>query len=174
VGDEAVGGAHSMLCLRLMQLFPRVTNGMRRLQEQAAPATPVPLGPRHVAALEQLRIAPGTVGEIAARLGLTMPTTSGVLAELCRAGLVARHADAADRRRTIVAIVPAKRAVIVAWLDGTAGPLTTVLAKLTPGERAAFVKAMNLLEAEMDLLEAELDGPAVSLGTGPAGSWRSG
>ena len=79
MADGAGESAHSALCLRLMQLFPRVARGMRRWQDHAAPQTSAPLGPRHVAALEQLRGGPLSVGELAARLGLTMPTVSGVL-----------------------------------------------------------------------------------------------
>src|SRR5438132_14170304 len=132
-----------------MQLFPRVSRGMRRWQDRAAPKMPAPLGPRHVAALEQLRDGPVTVSELASRLGLTLPTVSGVLADLDRAGLVERHADPADRRRTIVEIPEAKSAVIGQWLDGAAGPLARVLNKLSPSEQEAFLKAMDMLETEL-------------------------
>ena len=149
MADEAGESAHSALCLRLMQLFPRVTRGMRRWQDHAAPRTSAPLGPRHVAALEQLRGGPLGVGELAARLGLTMPTVSGVLADLDRAGLVQRHADPADRRRTIVQFAPGQVTLIGQWLDGAASPLARVLGKLEPSERAAFLKAMSMLEEEL-------------------------
>jgi hypothetical protein len=81
--DAAGSSEHSALCLRLMQLFPRVTRGMRRWQGRGTPA-PAPLSPRHLAALEQIRDGPVTVGELACRLGLTLPTVSGVLADLDR------------------------------------------------------------------------------------------
>jgi DNA-binding MarR family transcriptional regulator len=148
---EQVGGSeHSVLCLRLMQLFPRVTRGMRRWQDRAAPV-PVafPLSPRHIAALEQIRDGPLTVGELATRLRLTLPTVSGVLADLDRAGLVERRPDPADRRRTIAQIIPGQATLIGQWLDGAAQPLARVLAKLTPGEQEAFLKAMDLLETEL-------------------------
>jgi DNA-binding MarR family transcriptional regulator len=147
VAEEAGGSAHSALCLRLMQLFPRVSRGMRRWQDRAAP--PAPLGPRHVSALEQLRGGPLTVGELASRLGLTLPTVSGVLADLDRAGFVDRRADPADRRRTIVQITDAQSALIGQWLDGAAGPLARVLGRLDPSEQAAFLKAMDMLETEL-------------------------
>jgi DNA-binding MarR family transcriptional regulator len=143
------GSQHSALCLRLMQLFPRVTRGMRRWQDRATPLSSAPLGPRHVAALEQLRGGPVTVGELAARLGLTLPTVSGVLADLDRAGFVERHPDPADRRRTIVQIPAAQAVLIGEWLDGAATPLARVLDKLAPSEQEAFLKAMNLLETEL-------------------------
>ena len=147
--DGTGGSEHSVLCLRLMQLFPRVTRGMRRWQDRAAPPAPGSLTPRHVAALEQIRDRPATVGELASRLGLTMPTVSGVLADLDRAGLVERHPDPADRRRTMVQIVPAQAALIGQWLDGAARPLARVLEKLSPAEQEAFLKAMDLLETEL-------------------------
>ena len=60
-----------------------------------------------------------------------------------------RHADPADRRRTIVQILPAQRALVDEWLDGAAGPLARVLDQLAPSEQAAFLKAMDLLETEL-------------------------
>ena len=149
MSDEAGSREHSALCLRLLQLFPRVTRGMRRWQDQIAPSSGAPLGPRHVAALQQLRGGLVTVGELASRLGLTLPTVSGVLADLDRAGLVERRPDPADRRRTIVAIIPSQAGLIGEWLDGAAEPLARVLDKLTPGEQEAFLKAMDLLETEL-------------------------
>jgi DNA-binding MarR family transcriptional regulator len=148
-GDGVGGSNHSALCLRLMQLLTRVPTRMRRYQETAAPSTPSPLSPRHVAALQQLRDGPLTVSELAGRLELTLPTVSGVLADLDRAGFVERHPDPADRRRTIVQIAPAQTVPVRQWLDGAADPLARVLARLTPGEQAAFLKAMDLLESEL-------------------------
>jgi DNA-binding MarR family transcriptional regulator len=147
MAEQTGGSEHSALCLRLMQLFPRVIRGMRRWQDRAAP--PAPLSPRHIAALEQIRGGPVTVGDLAARLGLTLPTVSGVLADLDRAGLVERHPDPADRRRTIVEIIPAQARLVGEWLDGAAKPLARVLDKLSPSEQEAFLKAMNLLETEL-------------------------
>jgi DNA-binding MarR family transcriptional regulator len=149
MADAAGSSVHSALCLRLMQLFPRVTRGMRRWHDRAAPA-PAPLSPRHVAALDQIRGGgPLTVGELASRLGLTLPTVSGVLADLDRAGLVERRPDPADRRRTIVQIIPGQAALVGHWLDGAAQPLARVLDQLTPAEQEAFLKAMDLLETEL-------------------------
>lgn len=149
MGDETGMSQHSALCLRLMQIFPRVTRRMRRWQDGTAPPAPASLGPRHMAALQQLRGGPITVSELAARLGLSLPTVSGVLADLDRAGFVGRHPDPADRRRTIAAIVNAQAPLIDEWLDGAASPLARVLDKLSPSEQQAFVKAMDLLETEL-------------------------
>lgn len=72
-----------------------------------------------------------------------------MLADLDRAGLVERRPDPADRRRTIVQIIPGQAALIGHWLDGAAQPLARVLDKLTPAEQQAFLKAMDLLETEL-------------------------
>jgi DNA-binding MarR family transcriptional regulator len=152
--EPAGSSEHSALCLRLMQLFPRVIRGMRRWQDRAAPA-PAPLTSRHVAALDQIRGGPLTVGELAVRLGLTLPTVSGVLADLDRAGLVDRRTDPADRRRTIVQITPGQENLIGRWLDGAAQPLARVLDKLTTSEQEAFLKAMDLLETELRRSDSE-------------------
>jgi len=137
------------MCVLLMGLFPRVVRKMRRYQDKTTPKTRAALGPRHVAALEQLRGEPLGVGELASRLDLTLSTVSGVLADLDRAGFVERAVDDADRRRTIVQVAPGRRALVEEWLDGAAAPLSRVLAQLEEDERAAFVKAMGLLEAEL-------------------------
>jgi DNA-binding MarR family transcriptional regulator len=167
MADEAGSSEHSVLCLRLMQLFPRVIRGMRRWQDRSVPA-PAPLSPRHVAALEQIRGGPLTVGELASRLGLTLPTVSGVLADLDRAGLVERRPDPADRRRTIVQIIPGQAAMIGHWLDGAARPLARVLDKLSPGEQQAFLKAMDLLETELHRQDTTAE-PAPRTGGSPPG-----
>ena len=148
MAEETNSGGHSAMCLRLMRVFPRVMRGMRRYQDQTTPQTTAPLCPRHVAALEQLRDGPLSVGTLADRLGLTLSTVSGVLAGLDRAGFVERTADLADRRRTIVQIAPDAAPVVQEWLDGAAAPLARVLDKLGCDERAAFIKAMDMLEAE--------------------------
>jgi DNA-binding MarR family transcriptional regulator len=120
-----------------------------RTRSPCAARRGAPLSPRHVAALEQIRGGPLTVGELASRLGLTLPTVSGVLADLDRAGLVEWRPDPADRRRTIVQIIPGQATLIGEWLDGAARPLARVLDKLTTGEQETFLKAMELLETEL-------------------------
>ena len=149
MAQEAAGSPHSLVCLRLMQVFRRVSRGMRRWQDGMAPPVTAPLGPRHVAVLEHLLDRPLTVGELAARLGLTLPTVSGVLADLDRAGCIERHPDPGDRRRTIVAVIPDQAALISEWLDGAARPLARVLDQLSASEQQAFLKAMDLLETEL-------------------------
>ena len=148
-------------CLRkLVQLMPQITRGLRR--------RPVPvglqdarLGPRHGVALSLLSAhGPLTVGQLASELGLTLPTVSGIIAEVEQAGFVERSPDPADRRRTIVSLVPQHNQALSAWLAGATAPMARALDKLSPDERAAFLKAMTFLEAELN--DGEQAGPSVS------------
>jgi DNA-binding MarR family transcriptional regulator len=133
-------------CRHAMELLQRLSRDSRRRQCESIPSV---LGPRHVSALQQLREKPLSVGDLAARLGLSLSTVSGVVSELDAAGFVQRTTDAGDRRRTIVEIVPGQRARVEEWLDGASAPLARVLAQLADDERAAFFKALALLDAEL-------------------------
>src|SRR5919108_2764209 len=82
------------------------------------------LGPRHVHALAHLaKGEPMSVGQLARRLRVTLPTASLLVAELARAGLVDREPDEADRRRTIVAVSSRYRGAIDEWLASRSEPI---------------------------------------------------
>ena len=137
---------------RLLELFARVFRGLRRQGDHQRYLRGVTLQRRHalvLAALVALQGEPRSVGDLAEHLGLNLTTVSGVVAELERAGLVRRDQDPADRRRTIVRVLERRREAIDAWLDGAAAPILATLERLTPGERIAWVKAMELLEREL-------------------------
>jgi DNA-binding MarR family transcriptional regulator len=137
-------------CLRkLVQLFPQVSRGLRRRQLPVV-VDAAALGPRHSAALSLLRErGPMSVGAIAGELGLTLATVSGIITDTERAGFVERTTDPEDRRRTIVSLVPQQRAAVSSWIDGASAPMERALDRLSPDERASFVKAMTFLEAEL-------------------------
>ena len=148
MAEETSSTGHSAMCLGAMRLFSRFSRDMRRRQDESTPDT---LGPRHVSALQQLLERPLSVGELAAGLELTLSTVSGVVSDLDAAGLVQRNTDVQDRRRTIVEITPGERVRVQQWLDGAAAPLERVLVQLDADERAAFLKALALLDAQLDI-----------------------
>jgi DNA-binding MarR family transcriptional regulator len=154
--DASAAEGHESLqdCLRkLVQLLPQVTRGVRRSQTPPT-AQGAKLGPRHGATLSLLNEHGAlTVGQLATRLGLTLPTTSGIVADVEKAGFAQRAADPADRRRTIVSLVPQHNEALGVWLDGANAPMVRALDKLSPDERAALLKAMSFLQAELN------DGP---------------
>jgi DNA-binding MarR family transcriptional regulator len=90
------------------------------------------------------------VGSLAESLSLNLATVSGLVADLERVHFVERSPDPADRRRTIVRICAGHEALVDAWLDGATAPLLRTLEQLSPAERAAFVKALTCLDAELD------------------------
>ncbi len=74
------------------------------------------LAPRHVPALLTLAIGgPLSVSDLAKRVGLGLPTTSTIVGELSRAGLVERAEDENDRRRTIVRLHGDQEAAMTEW-----------------------------------------------------------
>ena len=108
------------------------------------------LGPRHVHTLAHLaKREPMTVGQLARRLRVTLPTASLLAAELARAGLVDRRPDEADRRRTIVTVSERYRTSIDEWLASRSEPLRRALAKLDTSEQATLLKALRLIDEEL-------------------------
>jgi DNA-binding MarR family transcriptional regulator len=134
----------------LVQLLPRVMRGIRRHPTEPVPTERTGLGPRHGSALALLREGQTTVGGLASRLELTLATVSGLVGDLERVGFVERSTDPTDRRRTIVRVVPSEEGVVDAWLDGASAPIARALRRLSPEERATFVKAMGYLDAEVN------------------------
>ena len=135
---------------RLVQLLPRVMRGMRRRPDETVELQGVALGPRHGSVLALVRDGERSVGSLAAEVSLNLATVSGLVADLERAGFVERSPDASDRRRTLVRVVPGSEANVDLWLEGATAPIIRALNHLDPEERAVFVKAMGLLEAELN------------------------
>jgi DNA-binding MarR family transcriptional regulator len=110
----------------------------------------VTLGSRHSSVLALVRDGEIAVGTVAQSLDLNLTTASGLIADLERAGLLQRSIDPADRRRTVVAIKSDQQARVNAWIEGATAPIERALQQLSSDERAAFVKAMALLDAELN------------------------
>jgi len=144
---------------RLVQLLPRVMRGMRRRPDEPVELQGVALGPRHGSVLALVRDEERSVGSLAIEVGLNLATVSGVVADLERAGFVERWPDPSDRRRTLVRVVPGNEATVDLWLEGATAPILRVLHHLDPEERAVFVKAMSLLEAELNREQAGCPSP---------------
>jgi DNA-binding MarR family transcriptional regulator len=108
------------------------------------------LGDRHVAPLIALTISgPASVGELAERIGLTMGTTSLLVGELSRAGLVDRREDEADRRRTIVSVSEPIESMAGPWLRETLRPLRRGLNRMSARQRDQFMDGLRILSEEL-------------------------
>ena len=108
------------------------------------------LGDRHIAPLLALVISgPASVSELAERIGLTLGTTSLLVGELSRAGLVDRREDEEDRRRTIVSVKDSIEAVIHPSLSETLRPLARSLDRMSASQRAHFMDGLRILNEEV-------------------------
>ncbi|MGA2451952.1 MAG: helix-turn-helix domain-containing protein [Solirubrobacteraceae bacterium] len=107
------------------------------------------LGPRHMPALLAVAAAgPLSVSELARRLGLGLSTTSAIVGQLSRAGLLERAEDETDRRRTIVRLHDDYGEAIGAWVVQALAPLRGTLERLSPDARAKFMEGWRLLHEE--------------------------
>lgn len=104
------------------------------------------LGRRHVALLAHVATeGPGTVTELAAALGVSLPAASTLTRELEEQGLVERREDDADRRRTVVTLDDETAKAVRAWAEQRYRPLEAALATLSAAERKAFLKGLAAL-----------------------------
>jgi DNA-binding MarR family transcriptional regulator len=140
----------------LTSLLPVTLNDLKG----AAPATMpmreamegASLGKRHGPALLAVAAAePISVSDLAKRLGLLLSSTSTIVGELSRAGLVERTEDDLDRRRTIVRVHEDYRDAMQGWLDIALAPMRNTLERLSPEARARFMEGWRILREEAAL-----------------------
>src|ERR1700730_16164452 len=110
------------------------------------------LGKRHATVLLAVAAAePIGVSELAKRLGLLLSSTSTIVGELSRAGLLERAEDEEDRRRTIVRVHEDYRVAMEGWLEIALAPFRTALERLSPRARAHFMEGWRVLHEEAAL-----------------------
>jgi DNA-binding MarR family transcriptional regulator len=109
------------------------------------------LGPRHMPPLFALAMGgPTSVGELAARIGLAPTTTSLLVNELSRVGLVERREDDRDRRRTIVDVSDHIRGPLAEYGSKRVAMVRRALDPLAPEARAHFVQGLRALVEEAE------------------------
>ena len=113
------------------RLRPVIARLARRMRQQAGGD----LSPTQGAALHTVAChGPLTPSELAAREQIQRPTATRVLARLEEAGLVARTADPADRRSSLVATTPAGVALLASVRHRKDAYLAQRLERLSPAE----------------------------------------
>jgi DNA-binding MarR family transcriptional regulator len=140
----------------LDELFSLLWETFRGLKHSSPPpqelrdaVTGGSIGPRHMPALLAVAAAgPLSVSELSRRLGLELSTTSAIVGELSRTGLLERAEDDADRRRTIVGLHDDYRDVIRNWAEQALAPLRGTLQRLPPKARAHFIEGWRILHEE--------------------------
>lgn len=121
------------------------------------------LGPRHAPVLMAIALQGDmSVSDLAERVNLSLSTTSLLVGELSRAGLVERSEDPSDRRRTIVALNRSYREAAEAWLHQRVGLFRRTLERLSPEARANFIEGWRILAEEA--VRSDPDQPAREAG----------
>jgi DNA-binding MarR family transcriptional regulator len=107
------------------------------------------LGPRHAPVLMAVALQGDlSVSDLAEQVNLGLSTTSLLVGELSRAGLLERTEDPNDRRRTIVSLNRAYREAAEEWLHERVGPFRRTLERLSPEARANFIEGWRILAEE--------------------------
>jgi DNA-binding MarR family transcriptional regulator len=138
----------------VLRLFVAVITGLKRGRDEVPDSfheafASGGLGPRHVPVLMTVALdGPLSVGEIAERIGLSLATTSLMVGELDRHGLVERAEDERDRRRTLVRLPEAHRAIVDRWSRERSAPVARALGQMSPAVRKHFLEGMRVLAEE--------------------------
>lgn len=88
-----------------------------------------------------------TVGGVAEALGVDQPRASRLVADAVAAGLVRRQADAADGRRSVLALTAAGRRLQAVAAQRRRGDLAAVMADWPDVDREAFARLLSAFVA---------------------------
>ena len=127
---------------RLAALVPQLSVAYLRMRGQPPEALrPAGRGgARHVGVLVALlNDGPGSVSEIAGRLGMSLAHASLVIGELADAGLVIREPDPEDRRRVVVSLSEKAEPGVSELRRRSLQPLESFLRDLSPPDAEEFV-----------------------------------
>jgi DNA-binding MarR family transcriptional regulator len=97
-----------------------------------------------------VRRGPLAPSQLAAAEFVQLQSLTRLLAELEEAGLVDRAADPDDRRRTVVAVTAAGRAMLTKDMEGRDQWLARAMGELTQAERDVLRIAATLMERMAD------------------------
>jgi len=94
------------------------------------------------------------MSELSTRLGVSLPTISGLVDRLVEAGLASRRDDPADRRQVIVAITPAGVALLDRFRDLSAHQMRQLLEVLDDADLEHVQSFLGVLERGIGRLAA--------------------
>ncbi|MCK8784298.1 MarR family winged helix-turn-helix transcriptional regulator [Roseomonas sp. NAR14] len=93
-------------------------------------------------------LGPGTQTDLIRATGIDQATIRGIIERLRRRGLLAALADAGDRRKVILSLTPAGRALLSAMIPSVRRITEETLGPLNPAERmAALYTLRRMIEA---------------------------
>lgn len=95
------------------------------------------------------------MSDLSARLGVSLPTVSGLVERLVEAGLASRRDDPSDRRQVIVAITPAGVTMLDRFRDLSARQMRQLLEVLDDADLDQAQSFLNVLERGVGRLATE-------------------
>jgi len=117
---------------------------MRAVRRELGRHRPQGLSVTQLRGLACVDTQPGaSLSQLAAFVGLTMPTASRLAASLARRGLLAQRVARGDRRRSELRLTAAGRAALSVARRLTLAYMTGVMARLTRAERSEVAQAMR-------------------------------
>jgi len=132
----------------------RLRRVLRRATRRALPYEPLPRS--QIDLLHLIARQPGiSVAAAAAALAVAPNTASTLVNEACRAGLLARDRDAADRRVVLLSLTPAGIARMETWRDLRVEIMASALARLSEPDRDLLSAGLPALERLIARLEQE-------------------
>jgi DNA-binding MarR family transcriptional regulator len=149
--------------LELATLLTEVVHATKRgsgapAQELTEAAERGGLGPRHAPVVFAVVFDNGlSVSQLAERVGLSLATTSLLVGELSRAGILTRSEDERDRRRTIVTVSDEYEEWVNAWVAQIVEPMRRALERLSPRARADFMRGLRILSEETSRVADEAE-----------------
>jgi len=128
----------------IVDLLPLIVKNLRipRLLENVRPN----LGISQTLVLQALERAPGnsvSMGDLADEVGVSVPTTTGLVDRLAREGLVERRPHPSDRRIVLVGLTDEGRRVAKRAAAYLAEMMGKLLADLEAGEREGLAHAFE-------------------------------
>jgi len=90
------------------------------------------------------------MSELSTRLGVSLPTISGLVDRLVEGGLASRRDDPADRRQVIVAITPAGVTMLDRFRDLSARQMRRLLEVLDDADLEQVQSFLKVLERGVD------------------------
>ncbi len=113
------------------------------------------------------------MSELVARLGVTLPTVSGIVDRLVEHGLVGRRAVESDRRRVFVGLTPAGAALIDRFRDLNARQIRDLLSVLDDEDLESVRGFLAVLDRGVSRLAAAMPITTLASDAAPEGASRS-
>lgn len=134
-----------------MELAPRLRLAIARLARRLRQEASTDLGPSQLAALATIeRHGPLAPSELAERERVKRPTATRIVANLERAGLLARVRDPEDGRSSILSVTSDGRALLRRLRERKTAFLARRLRELPAEDRRALERAAELLEGMLE------------------------